>query len=37
MNVLVNTSIWSLAMRRVENENKAVSKELTELIRELRV
>jgi len=37
MNVLVDTSIWSLAMRRGENENKAVSKELTELIRELRV
>jgi predicted nucleic acid-binding protein len=37
MNVLVDTSIWSLALRRGEPKNQAVIKELTELIRELRV
>lgn len=37
MNVLVDTSIWSLALRRDESSGKAEMSELTELIREGRV
>jgi len=39
MNVLVDTSVWSLAFRKQlkTNADERVIKELTELIRELRV
>lgn len=42
MNVIVDTSIWSLVLRRPKNtilslEEKAVTGELKELIKELRV
>lgn len=42
MNVLVDTSIWSLALRRPKNnvlspEEKAITEELKELIKEMRV
>jgi predicted nucleic acid-binding protein len=37
MNVLVDTSIWSLALRRGTPKNTQVVDELSELIKELRV
>ena len=37
MNVLVDTSIWSLALRRAKRVDDAAPKELAELIREGRV
>lgn len=37
MNVLVDTSVWSLALRRAPLADAQASKELTELIREGRV
>jgi predicted nucleic acid-binding protein len=37
MNVLVDTSIWSLALRREASKNHLVVEELSELIKELRV
>ncbi len=37
MNVLIDTSIWSLALRRGASNGHAVTTELTELIHELRV
>jgi predicted nucleic acid-binding protein len=37
MNVLVDTSVWSLALRRSAGVGKAETSELTELIREGRV
>lgn len=37
MNILVNTSVWSLALRRAKRLDSAVSAELAELIREGRV
>lgn len=37
MNVLVDTSIWSLSLRRAKRVDNGASKELTELIREGRV
>ncbi|MEY4545727.1 MAG: hypothetical protein RL685_1922 [Pseudomonadota bacterium] len=37
MNVLVDTSVWSLSLRRAKRVDDAVSKELGELIREGRV
>ena len=37
MNVLVDTSIWSMALRRGASGNQEVIKELAELISELRV
>ncbi|MGC4090300.1 MAG: hypothetical protein QM756_20965 [Polyangiaceae bacterium] len=37
MNVLVDTSVWSLALRRPTSERGAVAAELVELIREGRV
>jgi predicted nucleic acid-binding protein len=37
MNVLVDTSIWSLALRRGSPKNTQVIEELSELIKELRV
>lgn len=37
MNVLVDTCVWSLALRRPANQNLAVVKELRELINEQRV
>jgi predicted nucleic acid-binding protein len=37
MNVLVDTSVWSLALRRAKQVDASASSELTELIREGRV
>lgn len=37
MNVLVDTSIWSLALRRRTSNGQAVKRNLSELINELRV
>lgn len=37
MNVLVDTSIWSLALRREAPKSDAATEALSELIRELRV
>jgi predicted nucleic acid-binding protein len=37
MNVLVDTSIWSLVLRRGVSRDHIVTKDLSELIRELRV
>jgi predicted nucleic acid-binding protein len=37
MKVLVDTSVWSLALRKKANRNDAIIRELYELIRELRV
>lgn len=37
MNVLVDTSIWSLVLRRGTAKNLALVEDLSELIRELRV
>src|SRR3982750_127117 len=37
MNVLVDTSVWSLALRRQAPKDGAVERELSELIREGRV
>jgi len=37
MNVLVDTSIWSLVLRRGVTRDHIVTKDLSELIRELRV
>jgi predicted nucleic acid-binding protein len=37
VNVLVDTSIWSLTLRRAKRVDDSASKELTELIREGRV
>lgn len=37
MNVLVDTSVWSLSLRRAKRVDDTASKELTELIREGRV
>ena len=37
MNVLVDTSVWSLSLRRAKRVDDATSKELAELIREGRV
>jgi len=37
MNVLVDTSVWSLALRRPASQGRAESAELVELIREGRV
>lgn len=37
MNVLVDTSVWSLALRRKKVPDKIVVKELHELIKEFRV
>jgi predicted nucleic acid-binding protein len=37
MNVLVDTSVWSLALRRAKQVDASASRELTELIREGRV
>ena len=37
MNVLVDTSAWSLALRRAKPVDASTSRELTELIREGRV
>lgn len=37
MNVLVDTSVWSLALRRSPSEGSATTAELIELIREGRV
>ena len=37
MNVLVDTSVWSLALRRNKPRGTAEERELTELIREGRV
>lgn len=37
MNVLVDTSVWSLALRRARRIDDAVPRELAELIREGRV
>jgi predicted nucleic acid-binding protein len=37
MNVLVDTSIWSQALRRGSLRNPSVTEELSELIKELRV
>ena len=37
MNVLVDTSVWSLALRRAKRINSRASEELGELIREGRV
>lgn len=37
MNVLVDTSVWSLSLRRAKRVDDGASKELAELIREGRV
>ena len=37
MNVLVDTSVWSLALRRVEARDDSFSRELADLVREGRV
>ena len=37
MNVLVDTSVWSWALRREASKDPDVEEELSELIRELRV
>lgn len=37
MNVLVDTSVWSLALRRAKRDDDAVPHQLSELIREGRV
>lgn len=37
MNVLVDTSVWSLALRRAKSLDATASRELAELIREGRV
>ncbi len=37
MKVIVDTCIWSLALRRTQNESESLVKELIELITELRV
>jgi predicted nucleic acid-binding protein len=37
MNVLVDTSVWSLSLRRAKRVDETTSKELAELIREGRV
>ena len=37
MNVLVDTAIWSVSLRRAKRVDDGTSKELTELIREGRV
>lgn len=37
MNLLVDTSIWSLVLRRGVSRDHIVTKDLSELIRELRV
>lgn len=37
MNVLVDTSVWSLSLRRAKRVDDAASKELSELLREGRV
>ena len=37
MNVLVDTSVWSLALRRAKRVDDTAPRELTELIREGRV
>jgi hypothetical protein len=34
MNVLVDTSVWSLSLRRAKRVDDTASKELIELIRE---
>jgi hypothetical protein len=37
VNVLVDTSVWSLALRRQAPRNTAVERELSELVREGRI
>ncbi|MEO0323075.1 MAG: PIN domain-containing protein [Myxococcota bacterium] len=37
MNVLVDTSVWSLALRRKVRRDAAIARELTELVREGRI
>jgi predicted nucleic acid-binding protein len=37
VNVLVDTSVWSLALRRARRIDDAIPRELTELIQEARV
>jgi hypothetical protein len=37
MNVLVDTSVWSLSLRRAKCVDDTASKKLTELIREGRL
>lgn len=37
MNVLVDTSVWSLALRRMKGHDNPFVKELNELIKEFRV
>jgi len=37
MNVLVDTSVWSLALRRGTSKDHELSNELSELIKEVRV
>ncbi|MCP3684942.1 MAG: PIN domain-containing protein [bacterium] len=37
MRVLIDTSIWSLSLRRGTSKNHELSKELSELIKEVRV
>jgi len=37
VNVVVDTSVWSLVLRRRAPENSALERELAELIREGRV
>jgi predicted nucleic acid-binding protein len=37
MNILVDTTIWSLALRRERPQDPSLVRELTELIQELRV
>jgi hypothetical protein len=37
VNVLVDTSVWSLALRRQAPKNSPIERELTELVREGRI
>jgi len=37
MKILVDTSVWSLALRRSDGQNKAVQEKLSELIDDARV
>ena len=37
MKILVDTSIWSLALRRDLKQNKDIKKELAEIIKEVRI
>jgi predicted nucleic acid-binding protein len=37
MKVIIDTSIWSLALRRDSNQNQSIKTELTEIIKEVRV